>query len=210
MVLDLAAAARRLAGRRRGAHFDHHLAAQALDPGGRGRAGDDDFVVADVGHRQRIHGQVVGGEARHLGFGIGSAHAVGVDHRQAGQGRHHEGLQAVAAADLQGHHGAKARAAILLHHAHRLDREMRIGQAFLTDQRRAHARHHRHAVFVFQVHGVQQRNAVALLVQLAHVQQFLVGIAAAAGAQNPGAHGQGFHLFGGNDARSGVRACGYR
>jgi hypothetical protein len=66
------------------------------------------------------------------------------------------------------------------------------------------------APVVVQVHGIQQRDAVALLVELAHVQQFLVRIAAAAGAQDPGAHGQGFHLFGGYDARSGVRACGYR
>ena len=199
-----------LAGGGGGTHLDHHLAAQALDPGGRRGARDDDLVVADVGHGQRIHGQAAHGEAGHLGLGIGAAHAVGVHHRQAHQRGHHEGLQAVAAADFQRHDGAEALAAVFLHHAHRLDREMRIGQPFLADQRRAHARDHRHAVVLVQVHGVQQRGAIALLVKLAHVEQFLVRITAAAGAQYPGAHGQGFHLFGGHDARSGLRACGYR
>ena len=100
-------------------------------------ARDDDLVVTDVGHGQRIHGQAAHGEAGHLGLGIGAAHAVGVHHRQAHQRGHHEGLQAVAAADFQRHDGAEALAAVFLHHAHRLDREMRIGQPFLADQRRA-------------------------------------------------------------------------
>ena len=130
---------RGLAGGGGGTHLDHHLAAQALDPGGRRGARDDDLVVADVGHGQRIHGQAAHGEAGHLGLGIGAAHAVGVHHRQAHQRGHHEGLQAVAAADFQRHDGAEALAAVFLHHAHRLDREMRIGQPFLADQRRAHA-----------------------------------------------------------------------
>ena len=60
--------------------------------------------------------QIVDGEAGHLGLGERAPHAVAVDDGQVQQGRGHEGLDGVAAADLERHHGAELPAEVLLHH----------------------------------------------------------------------------------------------
>ncbi len=61
--------------------------------------------------------QIVDGEARHLRLGERAAHAVAVDHREVQHRGAHEGLDRVAAADLERHHGAELPPEVLLHHA---------------------------------------------------------------------------------------------
>jgi hypothetical protein len=80
----------------------------------------------------------VDGERCHLGFRERATHAVGVHHRAVEEGGGHEGLDGVAAADLQRHDRAEAAAQILLHHGDGAGDRARVGQAFLADQRCAH------------------------------------------------------------------------
>ena len=115
-LLDLLARARRLAGGGDGADLHARLAADPLHPLPARGARDDHRVVADVGQRQRIHAEIVDGEARHLGFRKRAAHAVTVDDGQVHHRRRHERLDRVAAADLERHHRAELPVEVLLHH----------------------------------------------------------------------------------------------
>ena len=58
------------------------------------------------------HGKVADGEARHLGLGVGAAHAVGVHHREPRLAGDEKGLDGVAAPDLEGHDRPEAPAQV--------------------------------------------------------------------------------------------------
>ena len=197
-VLHLAAGPGRLAGRRDGADLHADLAAQPLHPLPARRARDDHRVVADVGQGEGVHLEVVDGEAGHLGLGKRAPHAVGVHHRPVEHGRRHEGLDGVAAPDLERHHGAERSAQVLLHHGDGEGHGLRIGEAFLTDEGGAHVGDDGHQVVVGQLGGVHELAHHALPVEPAHVQEREIGAAAAPGAEDPGADGEALDLLGGD------------
>ena len=92
--------------------------------------------------------------------------------------------------DMTARNGAE----MLLHGAQRPGGELRIGQALLPDQRRADAGDHGDEVVVGKVLRIHQRDARAVVVEAAEVDIGEIGIAAAAGAQDPGAGRQRFEL----------------
>jgi hypothetical protein len=63
-------------------------------------------------------------------------------------GRRHQRLDAVAAADFQGHRSAKFHAGMFLLHPHGAGDVAAVGEPLLADQRRAHIRDDRHPVVV--------------------------------------------------------------
>jgi hypothetical protein len=75
-----------------------------------------------------------------------------------------------------------------------------VGQPLLADQRRAHVGDDTHPIVIGKVGRVHELHAIAFAVEGAHVQQWQVGIAAAAGAEDPGADGQRFDVVGGDIA----------
>ena len=204
-LLDLLAGARRLAGAGDRADRDARRAGEALHPLPGGGARDDDGVVAHVDQRQGIHLQIVDGERGHLRFGERAAHAVAVDHRTVQQRGGHEGLDGVAAADLERHDGAERPAEILLHHGDGARDRVRVGEALLTDQRRAHVGDDGDVVVVGQIHRVHERDDGALAIEPPHVQERQVRAAAATGAENPGADRERFDLVGGDGTEGGHR-----
>ena len=54
-------------------------------------------------------------KTRHLRLGIGPAHGIGIDHRNAEMRRRQQRLHAVAAADLDRHHRLELAAEVLFH-----------------------------------------------------------------------------------------------
>ena len=142
--------------------------------------------------------QIVDGEAGHLGFGKRAPHAVGVHHRPVEHGRRHEGLDGVAAADLERHHGAERPAEVLLHHGDGEGHRLRVGEALLADEGSAHVGDDGHPVVVGQLGGIHELAHHPLPVELAHVQEREVGAAAAPGAENPGADGEALDLLDGD------------
>ena len=126
--------------------------------------------------------------------GKARTHRIGIDHGQAGHRRDHQRLQGVGAADLDRHHGAEPAVEMALQRQHRLGREARVRQPLAADQRRADAGDDRHRVVVGQLFRIQQRDARALPRTGLQIEQRQVGIAAAAGAENPGAGRQRFEL----------------
>ena len=108
-ILDLAAGARRFAGRGDRAHLDADLAAGPLHPFPARRLRDDRLDAARVVERAGIGAQIADRDAGHLRLGIGAAHRVGIDDREPEMRRRHQRLDAVAAADLQRHDGAEFR-----------------------------------------------------------------------------------------------------
>ena len=191
---DFLAASRRLAGRCDRADFHADLAADALHPFPARYFLHDDFVATHVVQAQRVHRQIANRKTRHLRLGVGTAHGIGIHHRDAHLRGHQQRLQAVTTADLHAHHGAELSAEILLHHGHGARGRGWVVQALLADQRCTHVRHHGDEVVVVQVHRVHQRDTAAVGIELAHVQVVEVGAATAAGAQDPSAYGQRFDL----------------
>ena len=70
----------------------------------------------------------------------------------------------------------------------------RIAHPLDADQRRAHAARAGHQIVIGEVGRLHQLHAMAFLVERPHVQKRQIGIAAAAGAQHPGADGQQFDV----------------
>ena len=87
--------------------LDTDLAAGPLHPFPARHLGDDRLDAARIVERAGIGAQIADRDAGHLRLGIGAAHRVGVDHRQAEMRRRHQRLDAVAAADLERHDGAE-------------------------------------------------------------------------------------------------------
>jgi hypothetical protein len=165
-----------------------------------GGLGDDHRVGADIGERERIgavaHDRERGVEDRREG----SAHTVGVDHGTVQHGGREERLHAVAAADLDRHDGIETPAQIRLHRQHRPGDHAWVGEPLLADQWRAHLRDHRDQIVVGELQRVDQRDPAALTAELLDVEQAVIGIAAAAGAEDPGAGGEVLQLVLGDDA----------
>ena len=76
---------------------------------------------------------------------------------------------------------------MLLHQRDRAGDGAAVGQALLADERRPHVRHRRDPVVVRERVGRHQRDAMALGVEAAHVEEPEIGAAAPAGAEDPGA-----------------------
>ena len=193
--LDLAAGARRLAGRGDRAHFDADLAADPLHPSPARHLGYDRLDAARVIEHARIRAQIADCHTRHLRFGVGAAHCVGVDHRQAEMGGRHQGLDAVAAADFERHDRAEFLAEQILLDLDGAGDVMAVGEALLADQRRPHIRDHRHPILVGEVKGRHQHNTMPLGIEPAHVEEPEIGTPAAAGAEDPGADRQGLDVI---------------
>jgi hypothetical protein len=145
----------------------------------------------------------VDGERGHLRFGERAAHAIAVDHRTIQQRGGHERLDRVAPADLERHDGAERPAQVFLHHGDGAGDRVRVGEPLLADQRGAHVGDDRDIVVVGQIHRIHERDDGALAIELPHVEQGEIGTAATAGAENPGADGERFDLFGGDGTEGG-------
>jgi len=154
---------------------------------------------------QRVHLQIVDGEAGHLGFGECAPHAVAVHHGQVEHGRGHERLDGVAPADLERHHGVELPAEVLLHHGDGQRHGLGIGEPLLTDERRPHVGDDRHQVVVGQLGRVHEPAHHALPVELAHVEEGQVRAAAAARAEDPGPDGQALYLLRGHRSHRDLR-----
>ncbi len=108
--------------------------------------------------------------------------------------RRHQGLDAVAAADFQGHHGAELGAGIFLLHRDGAGDVAAVGKAFLTDQGRPHVGDDRDRVVVIEVEGGHQLDPMPLGIEPAHVEEAKIRAAAAAGAKDPGPDRKGFDI----------------
>ena len=173
------------------AHIDRDAARECLQPEHVDDLLEDHHIALLIGDRRRRRLGAIDEERRHLHFGKGPAHAVAVDHRQAGIGRRDDRLERVRAADLgrdqRRHldarhffdrpHGAEALAAFL--------------DLFDTDHRRPDTAHFSDPCVVRQCIEWQHAHACALADQLARPQHTHIGIAAAAGAQERCADRQG-------------------
>ena len=155
---------------------------------------DDAFEAAHVDGGQRIGREAADRDRRHLRLGIGAAHRVGIDHRPFQMGRGHEAAHAVGAADLHAHERGEAVADVLLHDRDGAGEGEAVGQPFLADQRRTHVGDGADPVVVGEVGRIHELHAMAVAIERAHVEQRQIGIAAAAGAQHPGADGQRFDV----------------
>src|SRR5439155_1191325 len=151
-------------------------------------------VVEHVGQRQRPGPEVVDRERRHLGLGERASHRVGIHPGLAEQGGGHEWLDGVAAADLDRHHGPERAAEILLHHRDGAGDGLRVGEPLLSDEGRTHVRHDRDEIVVGEIVRIEQVDDGAGTVQLPHVEEAVIGTAAAARAEDPGADRERFDL----------------
>ena len=113
----------------------------------------------------------------------------------------HQRLDAVAAADFQGHHGTEFLAGIFLLHLDGAGDVAAVGEAFLANQRRPHVGHHRDPVVVGEIQRRDQFDAVPLGIEPPHVEEPEIRAAAAAGAEDPGADREAF------DVVEGDRGC---
>ena len=91
---------------------------------------------------------------------------------------------------------------VLLHQRDGARQRAAVGQAFLADQRRAHVGDDAYPVVVGEIGRIHQLHAIAFAIERTHVQERQVGIAAAAGAENPGADGERFDVVGGDVAQT--------
>jgi hypothetical protein len=87
----------------------------------------------------------------HLRLGKGAPHAIGIDDGYAEMGRRHQRLRAVAATDLDRHHGAEFKAAEFLLHLHGAGDVAAVGEALLADQRRAHVGDDRDTIVIIEI-----------------------------------------------------------
>ena len=205
-LLDFAPGARRFAGGRDRAHLDADLAAGPLHPLPIRHLGHHRLDAARVVEHAGIGAQIADRDAGHLRLGIGAAHRVGVDHRQAEMRRRHQGLDGVAAADFERHDGAEFVAEQFLLDLDRAGDVAAVGEALLPDQWRAHVRDHRDPILVGEVERRDQRHPMPLGIKPAHVEEPEIGAAAAAGAEDPGADRKAFDVVEG-DFRCGVGHC---
>ncbi len=189
-VLDLAAGARRLAGGGDRAHLDADLAAGTFHPFPARDLGHDGLDAARVIERAGIGAQAADRHRGHLRLGEGAAHAVRIDHRNAEMDGRHQRLHAVAAADLHRHHGCESDVVEFFLHAHGSGDAAAVGQALLSDQRRAHVGDDSDPVVVIEIERRHQLDPMAVGIEPAQIEQAEIGTAAAAGAQDPGADRQ--------------------
>jgi hypothetical protein len=117
-------------------------------------------------------------------------------------GRGHQRAHAIGAADFHAHEAGEAVPRVLLHQRDGAGQGAAVGQPLLADQRRAHISDDAHPVVVGKVGRVHELDAIAFAIEGAHVQERQVGIAAAAGTENPGADGQRFDVVGGDIAQT--------
>ena len=106
----------------------------------------------------------------------------------------HEWPDAVAAADLHRHHGVEPAARVELHEPCGTGNGLMVGQPLDADERRAHVGDDADPVVVTEVRGRHELDATALAKEHPHIEHRQIGIAAAAGAQNPGADGERFDI----------------
>ena len=194
-VLHLSAGAGRLAGRGDRAHFDADLAAGPLHPFPARHFRDDRFDAARIVQGAGVGSQPADRDRSHLRLGEGAPHAIGVDDGYIEMGGRHQRLRAVAATDLDRHHGAEFETAEFLLHLHRAGDVAAVGQALLTDQRRPHVGNNSDTIVVVEIQRRHQLHAIALRVEPAQVEQAQIGTAAATGAENPGADSEGFDIL---------------
>ena len=95
-------------------------------------------------------------------------------------------------------------ARVFLHQRHGTGQGAAVGQPLLADQRCAHVGDDAHPVVVGEVRRVHELDAIAFTIEGAHVQQRQIGIAATAGAEDPGADGQRFDVVGRDIAQAHV------
>jgi len=148
--------------------LDARPAREPLHPLPRRRPGDDDGVVATSmsvsGYMRRswMAKLVIcaSGKARPMQSAVHDGKA-----KERGS---EEGLERVAAADLERHDRAEPPAEVLLHHRDGARDRSRVGEPLLADERRAHVRDHGDRVVVGEVLRVEQRDDGALAVELPH------------------------------------------
>jgi hypothetical protein len=104
--------------------------------------------------------------------------------------RRHEGPHAVGAADLHAHQRGEAAPDVPFHDLDGTCQGEAVGQALLADQWRAHVGHRAHPVVVGEVGRIHQPHAMAVAIESPHVEQRQIGVAAATGAEDPGADSQ--------------------
>src|SRR6266702_605325 len=194
-ILHLPAGAGCLAGRGDRAHFDADLAAGSLHPFPARYFGDDRLDAARIVQRAGVGLQPADRHRGHLRLGKGASHAIGIDDGYIEVGGSHQRLRTVAAADLDRHHGAEFETAEFLLHLDRAGDVAAVGQALLADQWRPHVGDNRDTIVIVEIQRRHQLHAVALRVELAQVEQAKIGTAAATGAENPGADGEGFDIL---------------
>ena len=127
---------------------------------------------------------------------VGPAHRVGIDHRIAELGGSQERLNRIAATDLAQHQRVEPPSDMLFHHHDRLHGHRRLGGAFEIDDRRAPLREHANHGVVIEFAGLDQRHARAVGIERLQGQQTVIGIAATAGSQDPGAGRQELQFLG--------------
>jgi hypothetical protein len=148
--------------------------------------GHDRLDAARVIEHAGIRAQVTDRDTRHLRFGVGAAHRIGIDHRETEMGRRHQWLDAIAATDFERHDRAKFLTEQALLDLDGAGDVAAVGEALLADQRRPHIRDHRDPIGVGDVKRRHQRDTVPLGIKPAHVQEPEIGTPATAGAENPG------------------------
>ena len=135
-------------------------------------------------------------EGDHLQFGIGAAHAVAVDQRQAGHGGDDEGRGGVDATRLAAKHGVDLFAEQFLEGAEGVDQLVALRQLFGHHGGGAHhADRHDQRVVGHLVDVDDLDRAIGLDGLLRH-ELADIGIAAAAGAEDGATGGDVFHVFG--------------
>ncbi len=192
---DFGAGARRLAGGGDGAELGADLPADALHPLPAGYPRHDDLGTARIHRGQRRRRQVADREAGHLRLRIGPAHRVRIDRRDPELGGRQQGLDAVHPTDLDSHHRLEAATPMGFHHLHRTGDQATVHEPLLDHQRRALDRDHGDGVVVVQLLRVDQLDPRAVVVEPSQVQRRMIGTAAAAGPQDPGAGGQRFDIL---------------
>src|SRR6516164_2868246 len=188
--LHLVPGARRFTGRGDRAHLDTDLAADPLHPLPARDLGHDRLDAARVVEHAGIRAQIAHRYTRHLRLGVGAAHRVGVDYREAEMGRRHQWLDAVAATDLERHDRAEFLAQQRLLDPDGAGDIAAVGEALLADQRRPHIRNHSDPIRVGEVERRHQLDTVPLGIKPEHAQEPEIGTPATAGAENPGADRQ--------------------
>ena len=131
----------------------------------------------------------------HLRLREGAPHAIGIDDGYIEMGGGHQRLRAVAATDLDRHHGAEFETAEFLLHLDCAGDVAAVGQALLTDQRCPHVGDNSDTIVIIKIQRRHQLHAITFRVEPAQVEQAQIGAAAATGAENPGADGEGFDIL---------------
>ena len=185
--LDFPAGARRLASGGDRAEHRAGLAGHAFHPRPVLGLGEDQPVAADVDHGPWVRWEIEDGEAGHVGLRERPAHGVGVDHREIEDCAREERLEAIVAADLPQHDCLEGTADIGLHHADGLGHDMAIGHLFLDHHRGTHLADAGDEIIIGEIERIHEADAPAGGIELPRLEQAVVGVAPAAGAEDPGA-----------------------